>query len=108
MSQQQFQQQQQQMQQRLLQQQQQNQAQGMAMQPQAPMQMGNPQARMQGMLLLSGSSDDEDLARAHRIGAKGYVANPLDGYMLLRAIRRLRPRAGEGSGAQGSGAQGAM
>ncbi|ATB35710.1 general secretory pathway protein GspE [Cystobacter fuscus] len=60
------------------------------------------EARIGGTLLLSGSSDDEDLARAHRIGAKGYVANPLDGYMLLRAIRRLRPRAGEGSGAQGS------
>jgi CheY-like chemotaxis protein len=60
------------------------------------------EARIGGTLLLSGSSDDEDLARAHRIGAKGYVANPLDGYMLLRAIRRLRPRAGEGPGAQGS------
>ncbi|OJH37538.1 general secretion pathway protein GspE [Cystobacter ferrugineus] len=60
------------------------------------------EARIGGTLLLSGSSDDEDLARAHRIGAKGYVANPLDDYMLLRAIRRLRPRAGEGSGAQGT------
>ncbi|WNG23657.1 general secretion pathway protein GspE [Cystobacter fuscus] len=60
------------------------------------------EARIGGTLLLAGSSDDEDLARAHRIGAKGYVANPLDGYMVLRAIRRLRPRTGEGSGAQGS------
>ena len=60
------------------------------------------EARMGATLLLSGSSSDEDLQRAHRIGAKGYVSNPLDGYLLLRAIRRLRPRAGEGSGAQGS------
>ncbi|WP_245918714.1 general secretion pathway protein GspE [Melittangium boletus] len=60
------------------------------------------EARIAGTLLLSGSSDDEDLQRAHRIGARGYVPNPLDELMLLRAIRRLRPGAGASSGAQGS------
>ena len=60
------------------------------------------EARIAGTLLLSGSSEDEDLQRAHRIGARGYVSNPLDELMLLRAVRRLRPGLGEGSGAQGS------
>jgi CheY-like chemotaxis protein len=60
------------------------------------------EARIAGTLLLSGSSDDEDLQRAHRIGARGYVSNPLDELMLLRAVRRLRPGLGEGPGAQGS------
>lgn len=48
------------------------------------------EAHISGTLLLSGSSDDEDLERAHRLGARGYVSNPLDGDMLLRAIRRMR------------------
>ncbi len=60
------------------------------------------EARIEGTLLLSGSSDDEDLQRAHRVGARGYVSNPLDELMLLRAIRRLRPGAGASSGAQGA------
>ncbi|WP_407653808.1 GspE/PulE/PilB domain-containing protein [Archangium lipolyticum] len=55
------------------------------------------EAHIAGALLLSGTSDDEDLERAHRIGAKGYVANPLDGELLLRAIRRLRPGPGDTS-----------
>ncbi len=49
------------------------------------------EARIAGALLLSGTSEDEDLERAHQLGARGYVANPLDGELLLRAIRRLRP-----------------
>jgi len=48
------------------------------------------EAHISGALLLSGSSDDEDLERAHQLGARGYVPNPLDGELLLRAIRRLR------------------
>jgi CheY-like chemotaxis protein len=55
------------------------------------------EARIAGALLLSGSSDDEDLERAHRLGAKGYVSNPLDGELLLRAIRRLRPSSDDSS-----------
>ncbi|QRN96137.1 general secretion pathway protein GspE [Archangium violaceum] len=55
------------------------------------------EAHIAGALLLSGTSDDEDLERAHRLGAKGYVANPLDGELLLRAIRRLRPGPGDTS-----------
>jgi len=55
------------------------------------------EARIAGAMLLSGTSEDEDLERAHRIGARGYVANPLDGELLLRAIRRLRPTSGDDS-----------
>jgi type IV pilus assembly protein PilB len=55
------------------------------------------EARIAGAMLLSGTSEDEDLERAHRIGARGYVANPLDGELLLRAIRRLRPTPGDSS-----------
>ncbi|QRK13743.1 general secretion pathway protein GspE [Archangium violaceum] len=55
------------------------------------------EARIAGSLLLSGSSEDEDLARAHQLGARGYVSNPLDGELLLRAIRRLRPGPGDTS-----------
>jgi CheY-like chemotaxis protein len=55
------------------------------------------EARIAAALLLSGGSDDEDLERAHRIGAKGYVSNPLDGELLLRAIRRLRPSSDDSS-----------
>ncbi|WNG52275.1 general secretion pathway protein GspE [Archangium minus] len=55
------------------------------------------EARIAGSLLLSGTSEDEDLERAHQLGAKGYVSNPLDGELLLRAIRRLRPGPGDTS-----------
>ncbi len=55
------------------------------------------EAHIAGSLLLSGSSEDEDLERAHRLGAKGYVSNPLDGEMLLRAIRRLRSSSDDSS-----------
>jgi len=55
------------------------------------------EASIAGALLLSGSSNDEDLERAHQIGAKGYVSNPLDGELLLRAIRRLRSSPGDTS-----------
>ncbi len=55
------------------------------------------EAHIAGALLLSGSSDDEELERAHRLGAKGYVANPLDGELLLRAIRRLRSASDDSS-----------
>lgn len=55
------------------------------------------EARIAGALLLSGTSTDEDLERAHQLGAKGYVANPLDGELLLRAIRRLRSSPGDTS-----------
>jgi CheY-like chemotaxis protein len=55
------------------------------------------EARIAGALLLSGSSNDEDLERAHQLGAKGYVANPLDDELLLRALRRLRSSPGDTS-----------
>ncbi len=55
------------------------------------------EARIAGALLLSGTSTDEDLERAHQLGARGYVANPLDDELLLRAIRRLRPTRGDAS-----------
>lgn len=55
------------------------------------------EARISGALILSGTSTDEDLERAHQIGAKGYVSNPLDGELLLRAIRRMRSTPGDSS-----------
>lgn len=55
------------------------------------------EARIAGALLLSGTSTDEDLERAHQLGARGYIANPLDDELLLRAIRRLRPTPGDTS-----------
>ena len=60
------------------------------------------EGRIAGTLLLSGSSEGQDLERAHRLGARGYVANPLDGELLVRAVRRLRPTSVEGSGAERS------
>lgn len=53
------------------------------------------EAHIAGQLLLAGSSEQEDLDRAHQMGARGYVSNPLDGEMLLRAVRRLRLTATE-------------
>lgn len=43
-----------------------------------------------GSLIVHGTSDDEGFERARRLGARGYLANPRDEQLLLRAIRRLR------------------
>ncbi|QSQ24184.1 general secretion pathway protein GspE [Pyxidicoccus parkwayensis] len=47
-----------------------------------------------GSLIVHGTSDDEGFERARKLGARGYLANPRDEQLLLRAIRRLRPEGG--------------
>jgi CheY-like chemotaxis protein len=51
-------------------------------------------------LLVHSTSEDEGFERAHQLGAKGFLVNPMDEEMLLRAIRRLRlsPSSGRRGG----------
>jgi hypothetical protein len=49
------------------------------------------EARIAGSLIVHGASEDEGFERAHQLGARGFLVNPLDEELLLRAIRRLRP-----------------
>lgn len=49
------------------------------------------EVRIAGSLIVHGSSDDEGFERARQLGARGYLANPRDEQLLLRAVRRLRP-----------------
>lgn len=49
------------------------------------------EARIVGALIVQGDSEEEGFERAHQLGAKGFLVNPLDEEFLLRAIRRLRP-----------------
>ncbi|WP_426753981.1 hypothetical protein [Myxococcus sp. Y35] len=44
-----------------------------------------------GTLIVHGNSDDEGFERARQVGARGFLANPRDEQLLLRAVRRLRP-----------------
>nr|WP_224370134.1 general secretion pathway protein GspE [Hyalangium versicolor] len=49
------------------------------------------EVRIAGALIVHGASEDEGFERAHQLGARGFLVNPLDEELLLRAIRRLRP-----------------
>jgi len=51
-------------------------------------------------LIVHSTSEDEGFERAHQLGAKGFLVNPMDEEMLLRAIRRLRlsPSSGRRGG----------
>ncbi|NBD11881.1 MULTISPECIES: general secretion pathway protein GspE [Corallococcus] len=52
------------------------------------------EVRIEGALIVHGTSDDEGFDRARKLGARGFLANPRDEELLLRAVRRLRPDAG--------------
>jgi type IV pilus assembly protein PilB len=49
------------------------------------------EAKLTGALIIHGDSDGEGFERAQALGARGFLANPLDEELLLRAIHRLRP-----------------
>ncbi|WP_338864473.1 hypothetical protein [Myxococcus stipitatus] len=49
------------------------------------------EVRIAGSLIVHGASDDEGFERARQLGARGFLANPRDEELLLRAVRRLRP-----------------
>jgi type IV pilus assembly protein PilB len=46
-------------------------------------------------LLVAGKVPEVDVTRAHALGARGFLAAPLDTDLLLRAVRRLLRTAGE-------------
>jgi type IV pilus assembly protein PilB len=50
-----------------------------------------------GALIVHSASEDEGFERAHQLGAKGFLVNPTDEEMLLRAVRRLRPPSSGGA-----------
>ncbi|MBU8898105.1 general secretion pathway protein GspE [Corallococcus sp. M34] len=50
------------------------------------------EVRIAGGLIVHGSSDDEGFERALRLGARGFLANPRDEELLLRAVRRVLQR----------------
>ncbi|SEK68622.1 Type II secretion system (T2SS), protein E, N-terminal domain [Stigmatella aurantiaca] len=54
------------------------------------------EARLNSALIIHGDSDGEGFERAQALGARGFLANPLDEELLLRAIHRLRPPASRG------------
>ncbi|QAT83597.1 general secretion pathway protein E [Corallococcus coralloides] len=55
------------------------------------------EVHIEGALIVHGTSDDEGFDRARKLEARGFLANPRDEELLLRAVRRLRPDAGSES-----------
>ncbi|NNB84045.1 general secretion pathway protein GspE [Corallococcus exiguus] len=55
------------------------------------------EVHIEGSLIVHGTSDDEGFERARKLEARGFLANPRDEELLLRAVRRLRPDAGSES-----------
>ncbi len=54
-----------------------------------------------GALIVHGTTDEEGFERARKLGARGYLANPRDEQLLLRAVRRLRPDGGSSESLDG-------
>ncbi|XXF81022.1 general secretion pathway protein GspE [Myxococcaceae bacterium GXIMD 01537] len=52
------------------------------------------EAHLKAALLVHGEADAEDYERARAVGATGYLSNPRDEELLVRAIRRLRSGGG--------------
>jgi len=46
-------------------------------------------------LLVAGKVPEVDVTRAHALGARGFLAAPLDTDLMLRAVRRLLRTTGE-------------
>lgn len=46
----------------------------------------------QGSIIVAVKSPESDLARAQRVGARGYLATPVDSDLLVRAVRRCMAR----------------
>lgn len=51
--------------------------------------------RTRAQLLVAGKVPEVDVGRAHALGARGFLAAPLDTDLMLRAVRRLLRTAGE-------------
>ncbi|MDQ3263085.1 MAG: hypothetical protein M3Y59_05410 [Myxococcota bacterium] len=47
-------------------------------------------AQLTGQVIVAVKTPESDLHRAQRVGAKGYLATPVDGDLLLRAVKRCR------------------
>lgn len=47
-------------------------------------------AQLAGQVIVAVKTPESDLHRAQRVGAKGYLATPVDGDLLLRAVKRCR------------------
>ncbi|MDY7231243.1 hypothetical protein [Hyalangium rubrum] len=45
--------------------------------------------RVRARLLVAGKAPEQELTRAQRVGARGFLAAPVDPELLLRAVRRL-------------------
>jgi type IV pilus assembly protein PilB len=52
-----------------------------------------PATRCECLLLVLGHAPDTEVERARRIGARGFLAAPIDTGLLLRAVRRCRQHA---------------
>lgn len=48
------------------------------------------QSQLPGSVIVAVKTPESDLHRAQRVGAKGYLATPVDGELLLRAVKRCR------------------
>jgi hypothetical protein len=48
------------------------------------------ETHLAGTLIVHGAAEEEGYERARRVGARGYLASPHDGELVLRAVRRVR------------------
>lgn len=48
------------------------------------------ETRIEAALIVHGEAEEQDYERARQVGASGYLANPRDEELLVRAVRRVR------------------